>query len=228
MIKMINIKKYYNQGKINEKAALKDVNLNIEDGELVAVMGKSGAGKTTLMKILGCLDKYSDGEYLLNGFKTAGLNDNQLSKLRNKELGIITQDSFLIDDLSVLDNVGIPLMLTRTKKDLRKMNAVSMLQSIGIKDLVNQKVSTLSGGEKQRVAIARALVNNPEIILADEPTGSLDSANADKIIDILLEINKHGKTVIIITHDIDIAKKCNRIITLHDGKIISDEAVTRV
>lgn len=219
MIKLLNIYKIFNEGKANEKTVLNNVNLTIGKGELVAVIGKSGAGKSTLLNIIDCMDTMSKGSYLLDEICINKLNSNKLAEIRSKKIGFITQNPFLIEELSAIDNVTIPLMLNKSKHNKRIAKATESIVDVGLSEIINQKVSTMSGGEKQRVSIARAIVNEPEVILADEPTGSLDSVNAENILKILLNINKTGKTVIIVTHDIDIAKRCSRIITIADGKI---------
>ncbi len=225
MIKLQNISKVFNGGKSSEKVALSDVSLEIDDGEFIAIVGKSGAGKSTLMNIVGCLDNPTDGSYLLNGQEVAKLPQNSLAELRNKYFGIITQSPFLIDNISPLENVVIPLMLDKNKKKGRYELANDALFSVGLQDISTKKTCVLSGGEQQRVSIARAIVNDPKIILADEPTGALDSENSEIIMNILTKINEAGKTVIIITHNMEIAAVCRRVITVRDGKLIKDETV---
>ncbi|MEG1790980.1 MAG: ABC transporter ATP-binding protein [Clostridia bacterium] len=222
MIKLQNICKVFNQGRHNEKIAIKYVSLNIDDGELVAVIGKSGAGKTTLINIIGCLDAPTGGSYFLNGRDVTDLSANELANVRHGELGFINQSPFLINEISVLENVLVPLMLEKCKHSLRIERATQALCDVGMNEFINTNVSVLSGGEKQRVSIARALAHNPNVILADEPTGSLDEENASLIMEILKKINNEGKTVIIITHDLDIANTCDRIIELKYGEIKSD------
>lgn len=222
MIKIINLNKIFNQGKPNEKIALNDINLEIASGEMLAIMGASGAGKSTLLNILGCLDTPTEGVVLVNDCKLADMNDNQVAEYRRKTVGIVTQYPFLIENLSSLENVTVPLLNEKIRKTERIKRGVEMLKNLGLDDFIGKKVADMSGGERQRVTIARALINNPSIILADEPTGSLDMNNSEKIISILDKINKTGKTIIIVTHNSDIAGRCGRTITISDGKIIED------
>lgn len=223
MIVLKNITKIYNKGKHNEHTALKDVSLSIAQGELVSIMGKSGAGKSTMLHLLACIDKYDNGQLLINNKDIGKLNEKQLSKIRSEEISIILQDYFLINELTVEENVEVPLLLTSSNKSERITKARNILNQLDMLDKNRNKISELSGGEKQRVAIARALITEPNIILADEPTGSLDEENTNIILNILKNINKSGKTIIIITHDREIANHCNRIITIKDGKIELDQ-----
>ncbi|MEG1613190.1 MAG: ABC transporter ATP-binding protein [Clostridia bacterium] len=223
MLILRNIYKIYNEGEINEKAALDDVSLTIDDGEFVAIVGKSGAGKSTLLNIIGSMDSPTRGEYILDDESTQNYSYDRLAEFRNKKIGFITQKPFLIEEFMAIDNVIIPLALGKSKKADRIEKAITVLQDVGLENQIKQRVHTMSGGEKQRVSIARALICEPKLIIADEPTGSLDSANAKIILDILTNINKSGKTVIMVTHDMEIAKQCKRIITISDGKIIADE-----
>lgn len=225
MIKLQNISKVFNADKPSEKVALKDISLEINDGELIAIVGKSGAGKSTLMNIIGCLDNPTCGSYQLNKTEVANLPQNSLAGLRNKYFGIITQFPFLIDNISPLENVVIPLMLDKRKKKKRYDLASEALFNVGLQGLTAKKTCLLSGGEQQRISIARAVVNDPQIVLADEPTGSLDSENSRNVLNIIKKINDTGKTVIIVTHDTEIALECRRIITMSDGKITKDEYV---
>lgn len=219
MIELKNISKVYNPKKHNEFTALDDVSLKVEDGELCAVVGKSGSGKSTLLHIIGILDKFSDGEYFLNEKNIAKTPEGAAAKFRAKTIGFVKQDFALIEDYSALDNVMLPLYPIRAKD--KKKKALEALKKMGMAKLADKEVRTLSGGEKQRVAIARAIVNNPSIILADEPTGSLDSKTAADILDVFKQLNSEGKTVVIVTHDLGIAQQCKRIIEISDGKIIS-------
>lgn len=223
MIQINNLSKKFNINKPNEKSALNNINLTINVGELIAIMGKSGAGKTTLLNILSCLDQPTSGEVLFNNENIQSFNDKKLAKFRSKTIGLITQNPFLIEECSALENVVIPLLFVKMKQSKRIQIASTMLNNVALNDCINQRVSTMSGGERQRVVIARALINDPQVILADEPTGSLDSINTQDILTILKNINKLGKTVIIVTHDKDIAQQCNRIITMSDGSISNDK-----
>lgn len=218
MIRLENVSKIYNRKKANEFYALKEASLTIEEGELVAIIGKSGAGKSTLMHIIGCIDDFEEGEYYLNDKNMRGISDGKKAQMRNKEIGIVMQDFALIDDYSVEENTMIPLHFSKGCKN-KKEKVRKALQIVGIEELTKKHINKLSGGQKQRVAIARAIVNEPNILLADEPTGALDSKTGQEIMGVFKDINKQGKTVIIITHDMEIAKQCNRIIEIKDGKI---------
>lgn len=221
MLRLNNIHKIYNAAKANEFEALKGVSLEIEDGEMVAVIGKSGAGKTTLLHILACIDSYEIGEYYIDEELVRDLSEKRCAEIRNEKIGIVMQDFALIDDFSVIDNVMLPLDFSKTKKKNKRQTALNALELVGIDDLAGKSVNQLSGGQKQRTAIDRAIVNDPQIILADEPTGALDSKTASEIMDIFRKLNAEGKTVIIVTHDIGIANQCNRIIEISDGRIVS-------
>jgi len=220
VIKLENIKKIYNKGNANEFEALKDVSLTIKDGELVAVIGKSGAGKSTLLHIIACIDSYEDGKYVIDDVLVKNLSEKKLAEIRNSRIGIVMQDFALVDDFSCIENVLLPLDFAAKKKSDRKELALAALKSVGMDGMAKKPVNKLSGGQKQRVAIARAIVNKPSVILADEPTGALDSKTAAEIMELFHELNKKGHTVIIVTHDLEIAKQCDRIIEISDGKII--------
>ena len=220
MIKLEGISKIYNKTKSNEFYALDKVNVEINKGELVAIIGKSGAGKSTMMHIIGCIDDFEEGTYELNGKDISGVSAKKKAEIRNKEIGIVMQDFALIDEYTVEENVMIPLYFTKGVKN-KKDKVKSALEKVGIADLKSKPINKLSGGQKQRVAIARAIVNEPEILLADEPTGALDTKTGQEIMNVFKEINDNGKTVIIITHDMEIAKQCKRIIEIKDGKIVS-------
>ncbi|MCI5602344.1 MAG: ABC transporter ATP-binding protein [Clostridiales bacterium] len=220
MIKLEGISKIYNKKKSNEFYALDKVNVEINKGELVAIIGKSGAGKSTMMHIIGCIDDFEEGTYELNGKDISGVSAKKKAEIRNKEIGIVMQDFALIDEYTVEENVMIPLYFTKGVKN-KKDKVKSALEKVGIADLKSKPINKLSGGQKQRVAIARAIVNEPEILLADEPTGALDTKTGQEIMNVFKEINDNGKTVIIITHDMEIAKQCKRIIEIKDGKIVS-------
>ena len=220
MIEIKNVTKTYNYKKSNAFTALHNVSLKIESGEMISIIGKSGAGKSTLLHIMACIDKFEEGSYMLDGIEVDKLSDKEVSDVRNKKIGIVMQDFALIDDYSVIDNVKIPLAFSRKKKgaDSNEL-ALSALEKVGMKELYKKPVSKLSGGQKQRVAIARAIVNDPEYIFADEPTGALDSKTAAEIMGLFKSLNKIGKTVIIITHDKNVAKTGDRIIHIFDGNL---------
>ena len=200
---------------------LKDANLSIDKGEMVAIKGSSGAGKSTLLHIIGCLDKPTSGSYLLNGQNVSQLSLSKLAEIRNASFGFVMQHFALIEEDSALQNVATPLLFAKTRKSQMDARAMEQLRNVGMEQMANKRIATLSGGEKQRVAIARAMVNNPEIILADEPTGALDRANTEKIGQLFQQLNEKGKTIIIVTHDDFVAQSCRRIVTIADGVIKS-------
>jgi len=201
---------------------LKDVNLTIEEGDYVAIMGPSGSGKSTFMNILGCLDRPTKGEYKLNNQSVKSLNNNQLAALRNQTIGFVFQGFNLLARSSLVDNVALPLVYAKDQKELRTKIAKNILERMGLGNYFNSKPNQISGGQQQRVAIARALVNQPRIILADEPTGNLDSKTSDEIMKIFDELNQIGNTIIIVTHENAIADHARRQIRFLDGKIIED------
>lgn len=219
MIQLKNIKKYYQMGE-NLIKALDDVSLNIKKNDFVAIMGPSGSGKSTLMNIIGCLDTPSSGTYILNGKEVNSLDDDEMAKIRNSNLGFIFQNFNLLPRLNAIKNVALPLLYSSNNyNDLKK--AVESLEMVGLKDRIYHKPSELSGGQSQRVAIARALINNPSIILADEPTGNLDSVTSEEIMKLLQKLHKKGQTIIMVTHEKDIAKYADYAIHMRDGKIIN-------
>lgn len=224
MIELENITKVYRMGKV-EVPALRGITLNIEKGEMLAIIGTSGSGKSTLMNIIGCLDKPTLGTYVLDGSDVNRLNDNQLAEIRSKKLGFVFQEYNLLSRASAVANVELPLVYGNGGN--RRNRALEALERVGLAERANHRPTELSGGEQQRVAIARALINNPAIILADEPTGNLDTNTTNEIISLFQQLNQDGITVVLVTHEMDIAKKAKRIIRLYDGKIISDEKVTR-
>jgi putative ABC transport system ATP-binding protein len=220
VIKLINIEKSYNAGKLNEFHVLKGISAEIKDGELVAIVGKSGAGKSTLLHIIACIDNYDSGEYYIDDLLIKNMSEKKLANIRNEKIGIVMQDFSLVEDFTVLENVIIPLDFAKKKSKNTKEQALKALKQVKMEEYAKKRVKNLSGGEKQRVAIARAIINNPDLILADEPTGSLDSANTEAIMDLFFSLNKQGKTIIIVTHDKELAEKCHRIIEISDGRII--------
>lgn len=222
VILLNEIRKSYFIGK-NELPVLKGVSLNINKNEYVALMGPSGSGKSTLMNILGCLDTPTAGKYILSGHDVSSMEDNELARIRNQEIGFVFQQFNLMPRLSALENVAVPLIYAGVSKRDREEKAKAMLEKVGLGDRYKHKPNELSGGQCQRVAIARALVNDPAIILADEPTGNLDSKTSVEIMDIFSAIHASGNTVILVTHEEDIAAHARRIIRLRDGVIESDK-----
>lgn len=222
LIRVDDLHKIYNPGE-NEVRALDGVSLTINRGELVAIVGHSGSGKSTLMNMLGCLDTPSSGHYYLEGTDVSTLTDDQLSDIRNKKIGFIFQGFNLIPNLDAVGNVELPLIYRKAGKQKRRRIAVQALKKVGLGTRLKHRPNELSGGQQQRVAVARAIAAQPPIILADEPTGNLDSRSTVEIMDILKELHKSGRTVIIITHDDDIARQVNRVIRIMDGRVESDE-----
>lgn len=204
----------------NEIKALNSVSLEIKKGEFVSIIGKSGSGKSTLMHIIGLLDTPTSGKVFVNGIETSTMKENQLAKIRNREIGFVFQSFNLLQRTSTLDNVILPLKYSDTPRSEWHQRAIELLELVGLKDRINNKSNELSGGQKQRVAIARALINNPSILLADEPTGNLDSKTGDEIVELFHKLNKQGTTIIIVTHDDDLAKVAKRRIEIKDGEII--------
>ncbi len=222
MIELHDISKTYNIGKNNQFTALHSINLTIHQGEFVAITGKSGAGKSTLLHILGCIDTPTEGCYNLFGQNVEKLKDRKLSDIRNQTFGFVMQDYALINNLTAYDNIIIPALLKKNKMQNVDAQIKNLAEKVEISPLISKKVNTLSGGERQRVAIARALINSPKILIADEPTGNLDSATSEKIYALFKMINQEEVTVIIVTHDEDLAAKFSRKITISDGCIIND------
>ncbi len=220
MIKINKLHKVYNAEKANAFEAIKGVNVDISEGEMIAITGKSGSGKSTLLHVIGCIDTFEAGEYFLDKIPVHEIDDNQQADIRNRKVGIVMQDFALIESYTVIENVMIPAHFKKGSKKEMLNSAHEALKSVGIDDIAKKDVNKLSGGQKQRVAIARAIVNNPSIILADEPTGSLDSKTSGEIMELFKKLNAMGKTVIIITHDHAIADMCERIIEITDGKIL--------
>jgi putative ABC transport system ATP-binding protein len=221
IIQTNNLKRFFQVG--SEKVeALKGINLSVEKGEFLSIMGPSGSGKTTLMNIIGCLDTPSDGEYFLNSKLVNNLDDDELANIRNKEIGFVFQSFHLLGKNSALNNVLLPMKYAGIKEDEAISRAKNVLDKVGLTDRINHAPSELSGGQQQRVAIARALVNKPSIIFADEPTGNLDSQTGTDVMNLFKELNDQGQTIILITHEEDIAMQSNRIINIKDGLIESD------
>lgn len=221
LIHIENMKKIYNPGE-NEVRALDGIDLDIEKGDLVAIVGHSGSGKSTLMNMLGCLDTPTSGKYVLDGQDVASMTDNQLADVRNKEIGFIFQGFNLISNLDAVENVELPLVYRGVSKYERKQLAMEALKSVGLEDRMKHKPNEMSGGQQQRVAVARAVAAKPPIILADEPTGNLDTKSTQEIMEILKELHRSGRTVIIITHDEEIASQAHRVIRILDGRIEED------
>ncbi|MEQ1799225.1 MAG: ABC transporter ATP-binding protein [Lacibacter sp.] len=221
VIHLEDLRKSYYLGK-QELPVLKGINMDINKSEFVALMGPSGSGKSTLMNILGCLDTLTDGKYVLNGNDVSKMNDNDLAEIRNKEIGFVFQQFNLLPRLSALENVALPLIYAGVPKKERNERAMEMLTKVNLADRSHHKSNELSGGQIQRVAIARALVNNPSIILADEPTGNLDSKTSVEIMNLISDIHQLGNTVVLVTHEEDIARYAKRVVRLRDGMVESD------
>jgi len=225
IIELKEIKKIYKMGE-ETISALQKINLLIHANEFLALMGPSGSGKSTLMNVLGCLDSPTSGEYWLNGKSVGSLHDSELAEIRNKEIGFVFQTFNLLPRMSALENVAMPLLYAGKSKAEREGIARQKLEAVGLADRMLHKPNELSGGQRQRVAIARALVNNPSIILADEPTGNLDSKTSEEILRILNKIHQEGNTIILVTHENDVAQNAHRIVRLRDGMVESDQ-ITR-
>lgn len=221
MIKLQDVIKDYQTGKVSFRA-LNGVNLNISKGDYVGLVGPSGSGKSTLMNLIGCLDVPTSGKYFLEGDDVATFNNNRLADLRNTKIGFVFQAFNLLPYATAFENIEIPLIFSKTKGAARKKRINELLELVGLSDKSNNKPTEMSGGEMQRVAIARALANEPDLILADEPTGNLDSKSGEAIVNIFDMLSKDGKTIMIITHDVNIAKHTNRIIYIKDGQIESN------
>jgi putative ABC transport system ATP-binding protein len=224
MIEVKNVVKVYQMGD-TQLTALNDVSLTVEKGEFTAIMGPSGSGKSTLMNILGCLDKMNSGKYILNDKDVSNLTDNELAYVRNKELGFVFQSFNLIPRMTLLENVELPMVYAGISAKERREKALSALEKVGLQDRIKHMPNEISGGQKQRAAIARAIVNNPSVIMADEPTGNLDTKSSEDIMKIFQRLNNEGATVIMVTHENDIAQHAKRIVRFRDGEIIEDYEV---
>jgi len=223
LIKMLGITKQYKMG-ATVVDALRGIDLEIEQGEFVAIVGPSGSGKSTLMNVIGCLDRPTSGEYYLEGRKVDSLSDDELARIRNRKIGFVFQTFNLLPRTDCLHNVELPLLYANVPRKERHRRAMAILERVGLKERVHHNPNELSGGERQRVAIARALVTDPSIVLADEPTGNLDSKTGSEIMAMLTELNKEGRTIVLVTHEKYIAEYANRTIHLRDGLIVSEDA----
>lgn len=224
VIDVQNVIKKYVTGEI-DFTALKGINLQIKEGEFTSIMGPSGSGKSTFMNILGCLDRMDSGSYILNGKDVSDLKDNELAYIRNKEIGFVFQAFNLLPRMTILENVELPMAYAGVPLKERRERAMAALDKVGLSDRVKHRPNEISGGQKQRVAIARAIVNTPAVIMADEPTGNLDTKSSVEIMKIFQDINNEGATVIMVTHEPDIAQHTKRIVRFRDGEIVSDEEV---
>lgn len=222
MIQAEKITKIYGKGEIAVRA-LNEVSFSVKEGEFVAIMGPSGSGKSTLMNILGCLDTPTSGKYILNGTDVSNMNDKELARIRNRKIGFIFQTFNLLPRLTALKNVEQPMIYRGVRKKQREEIAKRVLTEVGLGDRLHHRPNELSGGQRQRVAIARALVNEPDIILADEPTGNLDSKSEEDILNILRDLNQRGITIVMVTHDYDVARVSHRIVHFRDGEIVREE-----
>ncbi|GAB6086352.1 ABC transporter ATP-binding protein [Alkaliphilus crotonatoxidans] len=227
MIQIENLNKTYQNGSISVQA-LKNVNLTIGKGEFVGIMGPSGSGKSTFMNVLGCLDRASSGVYILDGKAIKDISDNELAEIRNEKIGFVFQSFNLLPRTSAYKNVELPMIYNKLSRQERHRRTIEALKWVGLEGRMDHKPNELSGGQRQRVAIARALVNQPAIILADEPTGNLDSKSGDEVMEIFKKLNRDGATIVLVTHEPEIAQQTKRIVTFRDGEIVSDQMVEKV
>ena len=225
MIELSSITKTYRMGEV-DITVLSSVSLSVRSGELIAIMGPSGSGKSTLMNIIGCLDRPTNGTYRFEDREISAMTDDELASIRNVKIGFVFQTFNLLPRFTALKNVEVPLVYSGVPARLRKERAIPLLQQVGLSDRMYHRPTELSGGQQQRVSIARALVNHPPLLLADEPTGNLDSRSGAEILNILTGLNEQGVTIMIVTHDKDVAARCKRIINLKDGQIINDQVTT--
>ncbi len=221
LIELEDFWKVYTVGSISVPA-LRGVNLLVHEGEYVAIMGHSGSGKSTLLNLLGCLDTATEGRYGLRGEDVSGMSDNQLSEIRNTKIGFVFQSFNLMPQLSVLENIEVPLFYMGMPRRLRRRRSIRLAESVGLGDRIRHNPTELSGGQRQRVAIARGLANDPLVLLADEPTGNLDSETSGDILDLMGELHQRGRTIILVTHELDVAARASRIVSLRDGYVESD------
>lgn len=224
MLEVQNLKKIYQMGDVRVEA-LKGVSFRIDRGEFVAIMGPSGSGKSTLMHLLGCLDQPTEGVYLLEGEDVARISDNRLAEIRNRRIGFVFQSFNLLPRMTIIKNVEVPLIYAGVRGVKRHRLAKEALEKVGLGDRLHHRSNEISGGQRQRVAIARALINNPSILLADEPTGNLDSRTGEEIMVLFHELNRQGHTIILVTHEDEIARHARRVISIRDGQITSDEVI---